>query len=84
MRHHHPKPVAEVEGPLSVYLDHAKDQVARSVADGFLSGHRSEEIARALAHMNRDADRAARSRDAAACAAADRQPTAPMLAGVGL
>lgn len=62
MQHAQPISSQEVEGPLSVYLDHAKDQVARSVADGFLSGQRSDEIARALAVMNRDADRAARLR----------------------
>ena len=55
-----PEQTQETEAPFAVYLETAKDQVARSVEDGFLSGHRSAEIARALAVMNRDADRAER------------------------
>ena len=61
MQHAHRITGQETEAPFSAYLECAKDQVARSVADGFLSGHRSEEIARALARMNRDADRAMRA-----------------------
>lgn len=83
-------PSPEVEVPFAVYLDNAREQIARTRANSdWLNGTRSHdsELVRALAHMNRDADRAARSRDAAACAAADRsigRATAPMLAGVGL
>jgi len=82
-----PTPSPEVEAPFEAYLDNAREQIARTRANSdWLNGTRAHdsELIRALAHMNRDADRAARSRDAAACAAADRRATAPMLAGVGL
>lgn len=73
MQHAQPIPAAEAEAPFSVYVEAAHDQIARTRADGFLNGTRARDgdLARALAILNRDSDRADRSRNAAACVAAD-------------
>jgi hypothetical protein len=57
----------ETEAPLSVYVAAAHDQIARTRANSdWLNGTRARDadIARALAVMTRDADRADRARGA--------------------
>lgn len=77
MRHTTPIPAEETEVPLSVYMDAAQEQIARTRANSdWLNGTRSRDgdLIRALAFMNRDADRRDRERAARpdAYAAADR------------
>jgi hypothetical protein len=60
-----PQPKDETEDPFSVYVEAAHEQIARTRANSdWLNGTRARDadIARALAHMNRDADRADRAR----------------------